>query len=324
MPSSKTFKSLAVISRPEFLPANLASLIMGLAWAATPSFAFNWDKALLVALSFGIITVVSAYGAQLNTLSDYELDLRDKRKQHLTGAMDLVGRKIVKSAVVVEFLISLVLIALLLQVQWKPALLVMWIAGFFLGYAYSSRPLRLKARSWLALVSLFLVLCFLPILFVYYTFALTFDPLFLPFLFGQAMTVYAIIIPTETRDYFGDKSMNVITFTVRLGLVKSSLLGIILLATGGILSSAAFFVKLVSGPYPLLAAFVLVIAFADSIVLKEYRKLYNLSRQHAATSKSDLAEQIVELSANNPKWITIVSQATVLVSVILLASNFLA
>ena len=324
MPSSKTFKSLAIISRPEFLPANLASLIMGLAWAATPSFAFNWDKALLVPLSFGIITVVSAYGAQLNTLSDYELDLRDKRKQHLTGAMGLLGRKIVKSAVVVEFLISLVLIALLLQVQWKPALLVMWIAGFFLGYAYSSRPLRLKARSWLALVSLFLVLCFLPILFVYYTFALTFDPLFLPFLFGQAMTVYAIIIPTETRDYFGDKSMNVITFTVRLGLVKSSLLGIILLATGGILSSAAFFVKLISGPYPLLAAFVLVIAFADSIVLKEYRKLYNLSRQHAATSKSDLAEQIVELSANNPKWITIVSQATVLVSVILLASNFLA
>ncbi len=324
MLSSKTFKSLAVISRPEFLPANLASLIMGLAWAATPSFAFNWDKALLVALSFGIITVVSAYGAQLNTLSDYELDLRDKRKQHLTGAMGLLGRKIVKSAVVVEFLISLVLIALLLQAQWKPALLVMWIAGFFLGYAYSSRPLRLKARSWLALVSLFLVLCFLPILFVYYTFALTFDPLFLPFLFGQAMTVYAIIIPTETRDYFGDKSMNVITFTVRLGLVKSSLLGIILLATGGILSSAAFFVKLISGPYPLLAAFVLVIAFADSIVLKEYRKLYNLSRQHAATNKSNLAEQIVELSANNPKWITIVSQATVLVSVILLASNFLA
>ena len=324
MPSSKTFKSLAIISRPEFLPANLASLIMGLAWAATPSFAFNWDKALLVPLSFGIITVVSAYGAQLNTLSDYELDSRDKRKQHLTGAMDLLGRKIVKSAVVVEFLISLVLIALLLQVQWKPALLVMWIAGFFLGYAYSSRPLRLKARSWLALVSLFLALCFLPILFVYYTFALTFDPLFLPFLFGQAMTVYAIIIPTETRDYFGDKSMNVITFTVRLGLVKSSLLGIILLATGGILSSAAFFAKLISGPYPLLAAFVLVIAFADSIVLKEYRKLYNLSRQHAATSKSDLAEQIVELSANNPKWITIVSQATVLVSVILLASNFLA
>ena len=324
MLSSKTFKSLAVISRPEFLPANLASLIMGLAWAATPSFAFNWDKALLVALSFGIITVVSAYGAQLNTLSDYELDLRDKRKQHLTGAMGLLGRKIVKSAVVVEFLISLVLIALLLQAQWKPALLVMWIAGFFLGYAYSSRPLRLKARSWLALVSLFLVLCFLPILFVYYTFALTFDPLFLPFLFGQAMTVYAIIIPTETRDYFGDKSMNVITFTVRLGLVKSSLLGIILLATGGILSSAAFFVKLVSGPYPLLAAFILVIAFADSIVLKEYRKLYNLSRQHAATNKRDLAEQIVELSANNPKWITIVSQATVLVSVILLASSFLA
>jgi len=324
MASSKTFKSLAVISRPEFLPANLASLIMGLAWAMSSSFVFNWDKALLVALSFGIITVVSAYGAQLNTLSDYELDSRDKRKQHLTGAMDLLGRRIVKSAVVVEFLISLVLIALLLQVQWKPALLVMWIAGFFLGYAYSSRPLRLKARSWLALVSLFLVLCFLPILFVYYTFALKFDPLFLPFLFGQAMTVYAIIIPTETRDYFGDKSMNVITLTVRLGLVKSSLLGIILLATGGILSSAAFFVKLISGPYPLLAAFVLVIAFADTIVLKEYRKLYNLSRQHAATSKSDLAEQIVELSANNPKWITIVSQATVLVSVILLASNFLA
>lgn len=89
--------------KTEFLPANLASLIMGLAWAMSSSFVFNWDKALLVALSFGIITVVSVYGAQLNTLSDYELDSRDKRKQHLTGAMDLLGRRIVKSAVVVEF-----------------------------------------------------------------------------------------------------------------------------------------------------------------------------------------------------------------------------
>jgi len=70
-----------------------------------------------------------------------------------------------------------------------------------------------------------LALCVLPILFVYFAVTSELNLIFLLFLVGQSMTVYSLIIPTETRDYYVDKAMNVVTLTVRLGLVRASLLG---------------------------------------------------------------------------------------------------
>ena len=69
------------------------------------------------------------------------------------------------------------------------------------------------------------------------------NPFFLLSLTGLALTVYGVIIPTEMRDYFGDKTMDIETMTVRLGLVKASVLGIVLLRTGAILTGTAFFLE---------------------------------------------------------------------------------
>jgi 4-hydroxybenzoate polyprenyltransferase len=79
---------------------------------------------------------------------------------------------------------------------------------------------------------------------VFYNFTSELNLFFLLFLAGQTLTVYGLIIPTEIRDYFGDKAMNVETMTVRLGLVKASFFGMVLLSAGGILSGAAFFLAL--------------------------------------------------------------------------------
>ncbi len=78
MPSAtiQIIKALGVISRAEFLLPNLGSLIMGLAWGATPSTSIG-DLVIMIILSFTIINVSSAIGAQANTLSDRELDSRD-------------------------------------------------------------------------------------------------------------------------------------------------------------------------------------------------------------------------------------------------------
>ena len=197
----KTLRLLAIVSRPEFLPANLGSLVMGLAWGINPPLGSVGESAILAALSFAIITFVSAIGAQLNTLSDYELDSMEPRKERLVQALSILGRGRLKSIMVVEFLLSLPLLFLLLLVQPKPVLLFLWTVAHFLAYAYSAPPLRLKSRAWLAMCTLFLVLSILPILFVYYTFTSVLDPLFFLFLAGQSMTVYGIIIPTEIRDY---------------------------------------------------------------------------------------------------------------------------
>ncbi len=147
-------KSLAVISRSEFLLPNLGSLIMGLAWGASPPLGLI-DGVILIALSFSIINLSSAIGAQANTLSDYELDLRDERKTELVQALDSFGHRKVKTVLVIECCLALVLVSTFMLIQQKAILLPLWIVGISLGVVYSAPPLRLKSRSWIAPVSLF-------------------------------------------------------------------------------------------------------------------------------------------------------------------------
>ena len=320
---SNTIRQLAIISRAEFLLPNLGSLIMGLAWGASPSLSLT-EMAILVVLSFTIINLSSAIGAQANTISDYELDLRDDRKKELVQAFDSFGHTRLKQVLIVEFVATLALVVVFMLVKVRPALLLLWLVGISLGCLYSAPPLRIKSRSWLAPVTLILVLAVFPILFAYFTFTSELNPLFLVALAGLALTVYGVIIPTETRDYFGDKAMGIETMTVRLGLVKASLLSIILLSLGGTLIATAFFITFVYGQYPLLSLSVLAIAVADLIVLQKFKKLYTLSKEYENSSdQNPIAQEITTFSANNPKWIMLVTQTYSLISIIMLVSKFL-
>jgi len=200
----------------------------------------------------------------------------------------------------------------------------MWIIGFFLGWAYSAPPLRIKARSWLAPVTLILVLVVLPVLFAYYTFASAIDLLFLLSLVGLAMTVYGVIIPTEIRDYFGDKAMNIETMTVHLGLVRSSLLSIALLTAGATLIGTAFLLEFISLQHPILSIFLLAVPAAVLFVAGKFRKLYLLSKEYARSdSQKPVADAIVHLASHNPRWIMLVTQTYSFLSILFLLTKFL-
>jgi 4-hydroxybenzoate polyprenyltransferase len=319
----ETIRLIGIISRAEFLLPNLGSLIMGLAWGVTPALGFT-SLVVLLALSFAIINLSSAIGAQINTLSDYELDSKDNRKKRLVQALDSFGRNRLKGLMIIELLSTLALVSLFMLIQGKPILLLMWVLGISLGWTYSAPPLRLKSRSWLAPAALILVLAVFPVLFAYYTFTSEMNPFFLLSLTGLALTVYAVIIPTEIRDYFGDRAMNIQTMTVHLGLVKASLLSIALLAMGAMLTSTAFVLEFVHGQHPLLSVLLLAIPVAAIIVLGKFRKLYLLSKEYAHSKKQGfIEEEIVSLSAHNPQWIMLITQTYSLLSIILLASKFL-
>lgn len=239
--------------------------------------------------------------------------------------MDGFGHNHLKQVLIVEFGVTLALVVVFMLAKVNPTLLLLWIVGISLGYLYSAPPLRIKSRSWLAPVTLILVLAVFPILFAYFSFTSELNPLFLLALAGLAATVYGVIIPTETRDYFGDKAMGIITMTVRLGLVKASLLSIVLLSLGGTLIGGAFFVTFAYGHYPLLSLSVFAIATADLIVLQKLKKLYVLSKKYENSSGEDsIAQEITSFSANNPKWIMLVTQTYSVISIIMLLSKFLA
>jgi len=273
---------------------------------------------------YAVISLVAAVAAQINTMADYELDLKDSNKKELVKAMKSVGQSKVKALIIVELLLSLICIVLLGQTRGKPALLLMWAAAVFLAYAYSAKPLRLKSRSWLAVLTLIIVLSILPVSFVYYTFTSELGLLFLIFLSGQALTVYGVIVPAEIRDYFIDKAMGTQTMTVQLGLVKASLLSIVLLSVGGFLAGTGFLLKLAYGANQVLIVFLLVMAIVYGFVLKKYNRLYSLSKKHLMSKDSDsVAQEIEKLAAQNPRWITLVTQSIVFMSIILLVSKFL-
>lgn len=319
----ESVKLFATVSRAEFLLPNLGSVIMGLAWGASPPLGLI-NGIVLVVLSFAIINLSSAIGAQANTISDYELDLKDDRKKQLVQAMNSLGQKRLRTLLIIEFISTLILVSLFMLIQGKPILLMMWIAGISLGYAYSAPPMRLKSRSWVAPVTLILVLAVFPVMFAYYTFASVINPFFLLSLAGLALTVYGVIIPTEVRDYFGDKAMNMETMTVRLGLVRASFLGIVLLTAGAILTGTAFFLEWTYGQHAWLSVFLLAIPVTVLYVLGRFWKLYSLSKEHTSSgSQSSVAEEIVSLSAHNPQWIMLVTQTYSIISIILLVSKFL-
>jgi len=279
---------------------------------------------ILVVFSFTIINLSSAIGAQANTISDYELDSRDYRKKELVQALDSFGHNRLKKVLIVEFVVTLALVVAFMLAKMKPALLLMWVVGISLGCLYSAPPLRIKSKSWLAPVTLILVLAIFPVLFAYFAFTSELNPLFLLALAGLASTVYGVIIPTEIRDYFGDKAMGIETMTVHLGLVKASLLSIILLSLGGTLIATAFFVTFAYGQYPLLSLSVLAIAVADLIVLQNLMKLYTLSKEYEKSGdQNHIAQEITTFSANNPKWIMLVTQTYGFISIIMLVSKFL-
>jgi len=322
---SNAVKLLAIISRSEFLLPNLGSLIMGLAWGASPPLGLV-DGVILIVLSFSIINLSSAIGAQANTLSDYELDLKDERKKELVQALDSFGHKKAKIVLIIEFCFALALVSIFMVVQQKLILLPLWIVGISLGVMYSFPPLRLKSKSWVAPVSLILILAILPVLFAFYTFTFEMNTFFLVSLSGLALTIYGVIIPTEIRDYFGDKAMNIITMTVRLGLSRAALLGIILLSVGAVLTGTALFLEWSFNQQLMFSLLILVIPIAIMFVVAKFRKLYFLSKEYEASNdqnRSVLEEKIVDLSSDNPKWIMLVTQTYSLLSIMLLVSKFI-
>jgi 4-hydroxybenzoate polyprenyltransferase len=318
----KSLKSLGTISRAEFILPNLGSLIMGLAWGATTSTSIS-ELAVLIILSFAIINLSSAIGAQANTLSDRELDSKDERKKQLVEASNSFGVNRLKKTIVIEFALTLILVVVFMLVQQKPILLVLWIIGISVGCTYSLPPTRLKSRKWLAPVSLILALAVFPVLFAYYTFTTEMNPFFLISLMGLSLTVYGVIIPTEIRDYFGDKAMGIQTFTVQIGLVKASILAMTLLTVGATLTLSAFLLQFIYAQHQFLAILLVAIPIAGFFVLREFGKLYSLSKEYVTVKSDDIEKKIVQLSARNPKWIMIITQTYSIISIILLVSKFL-
>jgi hypothetical protein len=63
----------------------------------------------------------------------------------------------------------------------------------------------------------------------------------------------------------------------------------------------------------------LVMVLVDMYIFRAYYKLYNLSKRQEVEEgdvKGVIGEEVIELSSQNPKWITVATQAIVFVNLI--------
>jgi 4-hydroxybenzoate polyprenyltransferase len=313
-------KTLRMVSRVEFVPANFASLIIALAWAYEAEMSAV-ELLLPMFLAFGVISLVSISGAHFNTYSDANLDRKDPTKGDLVEALASFGKGRLKSLMVIEVAASALFLLALIMIRPDLTLIALYLAALFLAYSYSMPPLRLKARSILAMLSLMLILSVIPISFTYLVISPAPAWLFLVFLAGQCMIIYGLIIPTEIRDYEWDKAMLINTMTVWLGVGKATIMGILLLSSGLLLMGAAFVAQSLLMGTGTLAAALVAPALAVAYVIKQFVAMRSLIKINGG---KDGAGGVVALASRNPKWITLVSQSIVLLCLaLLLAKLFL-
>ncbi len=297
---------------------------MGLAWGINPP--LDQTKGIIsILISFLVINLSSIIGAQANTMYDYELDLKDPRKKELTHALNLFGHKKTRNIMILETCLTLILVSALTLYLQEPILLILWIIGITLGIAFSAPPLRLKAKFWIGPICQMLVLAVFPVLFAYYAFTTETNPYFLTSLLGLSLTVYGVIVPTEIRDYFGDKAMNIQTLTVRLGLSKAMLMGTTLLTAGATLTATSLFLEWSNNQLSIMFIAVLAIPVVAVFVLSKFLKLHHLTKEYENTdnqNRSTVEGKVTDLSSENPKWIMIITQTYMILSILLLLTKF--
>ena len=306
-------KNLVPITRVEFIPANSASILIGFAWAIDKGYEVNQRTIGLLLSLFIVLSAVGTLGAHWNSYSDHELDVDDPTKTELNQSLSDFGKKTLKGVIRVEIILAACLFLVFWFYHQSWFLLGIWIIAIFLAYAYSMPPIRLKAKGIFAFTSLCLVLSILPILFVYLSINRSVSWEFLLFLIGHTMVIYSLIIPTEIRDYEVDKSHQISTMTVWLGLKRIVVFAQMLMAVGTIMIVVGYLKNEIFAQAPVLKIPLLFILGCNGFVyvnLNQLRKLIFSSPKDEDYSN----KQVWELAENNPKWITISSIGSMFVA----------
>jgi 4-hydroxybenzoate polyprenyltransferase len=299
-----------VVSRVEFM-------VMGIPVIAIPALlAISRPNDLMGddAVRLGLLTAVwyLAYWicSQVNCIADYELD--KTYKSRLPQSIDILkGRRTIWLMVTVEIVVASTIVLYLAISESRVGLVVLWVVGVFLIAAYSLEPLRFKRRGFLNLVTLSLILYFLPALYIYYALAPHIRILPLLALLGFSTQMIGLLLVNQIEDYHEDKEMNVLTSSVRWGLKKASLVSLLFTAVMSVVLLVVFSI-LVRIPYAFVGVAVMLIAYAAT--LRYHFKLFEAATSWEATHAQAAAQRVRQLAAQVPLWFFVAGMPLVLVA----------
>ena len=307
--SSKIWAFL-LVSRVEFMVMGLPVIAISALLAASSPDDLTGDGAVRLGLLTALWYLAYWICSQLNCLADYELDKTYKRR--LPRSIDILkGPTTIWSMIAVETVLASAIVVYLAISESRVGLVVLWVVGLFLVAAYSLEPLRFKRRGFLNLVTLSLILYFLPALYIYYAMAPQMKILPLLALLGFSTQMIGLLLVNQIEDYHEDKEMNVLTSTVRWGLKRASLVSFLFTAVMGVVLLIMFSI-LAMTPYAFVGVAVMLVAYAAT--LRYHFKLHEAATSWEATHSQAAAQRVRELAAQVPVWFFVAGMPLVLVA----------
>jgi 4-hydroxybenzoate polyprenyltransferase len=299
-----------VVSRVEFMVMGLPVIALSALLAASSPNDLMGDGAVRLGLLTAVWYLAYWICSQVNCLADYELD--KLYKSRLPRSIDILkGPRTIWLMITVETVVASAIVVYLAISESRVGLVVLWVVGLFLVAAYSLEPLRFKRRGFLNLVTLSLILYFLPSLYIYYAMAPHLKILPLLALLGFSTQMIGLLLVNQIEDYHEDKEMNVLTSTVRWGLKKASLVSLLFTAVMSVVLLIMFSI-LARTPYAFVGVAVMLIAYAAT--LRYHFKLLEAATSWEATHAQSAAQRVRQLAAQVPLWFFVAGMPLVLVA----------
>jgi 4-hydroxybenzoate polyprenyltransferase len=307
--SSKIWAFL-VVSRVEFMVMGIPVIAISALLAASRPDDLLGYNAVRLGLLAALWYLAYWISSQVNCLADYELD--KKYKSRLPRSIDILqGPRTVWAMIAVEIVVASAIVVYLAINESRIGLVVLWVVGLFLVGAYSLEPLRFKRRGSLNLVTLSLIVYFLPALYIYYAMAPQVKILPLLALMGFSTQMIGLLLVNQIEDYHEDKAMNVLTSTVRWGLKKASMVSLLFTAVMSVVLLVVFGM-LARNPYAFVGIALMLVAYVAT--LRYHFELFEAATSWEATHDQAAAQRVRQLAAQVPLWFFVAGIPLVLVA----------
>ena len=307
--SSKVWAFL-LVSRVEFMVMGIPVIAISALLAASRPYDLMGDNAVRLVLLTTVWYLAYWISSQVNCIADYELDKHYKSR--LPRSIDILnGPRTIWVIIAVESVVASATVVYLAITESRIGLVVLWVVGLFLIGAYSLEPLRFKRRGFLNLVTLSLILYFLPALYIYYAMAPQMKILPLLALLGFSTQMIGLLLINQIEDYHEDKEMNVLTSTVRWGLKKASLVALLFTVVMSVVLLVVFS-RLARTPYAFIGVAGMLVAYAAT--LHYHFKLFQAATSWEVTHDKAAAQRVRQLAAQVPLWFFVSGLPLVLVA----------
>jgi 4-hydroxybenzoate polyprenyltransferase len=299
-----------VVSRVEFMVMGIPVIAISALLAASRSDDLMGDGTVRLGLLTAVWYLAYWISSQVNCLADYELD--KTYKSRLPRSIDILkGPRTIWLMITLETVVASAIAVYLAISESRVGLVVLWVVGLFLIAAYSLEPLRFKRRGFLNLVTLSLILYFLPSLYIYNAMAPHMKILPLLALLGFSTQMIGLLLVNQIEDYHEDKEMNVLTSTVRWGLKKASLVSLLFTAVMSVVLLIVFSI-LAKSLYAFVGVAVMLVAYAAT--LRYHFKLFEVATSWEVTHAQAAAQRVRQLAAQVPLWFFVAGMPLVLVA----------